>query len=56
MPRLTSHLEEPLLQVHGAVALPGTEVKRAREAGAIRPHVGAEAVPVVPVELPVVGL
>ena len=55
-PRPSPHLEEPLLQVHGAVALPGAEVKHAREAGAVRPHVGAQAVPVVPVELPVVRL
>lgn len=56
MPRPAPHLEEPLLQAHGAIALPGAEVECAREAGTVRPHVGAQAMPVVPVELPVVGL
>lgn len=50
------HLEEPCLHVHSAVAFSVAEVKRASETGAIWPHVGAEAMAVVPVKLPVVGL
>lgn len=51
-----AHLEEPSLRVHGAVAFSVAEVKHAGEMGAVRPRVGAKAVAVVPVELPVVGL
>lgn len=50
------HLEEPCLHVHSAVAFSVAEVKHASETGAIWPHVGAEAMAVVPVKLPMVGL
>lgn len=53
---LPPHLEETCLRVHGAIAFSGAEVKHASETGAVWPRVGAKAVTVVPVKLPLVGL